>query len=205
MATDEHTLLAKAIAGDSEALTTLLETYGPKVRRKLSIASTWQASMDAADVMQVTYIEVFSRIGKLKDRTLDAFEAWITQVAQNNLRDAIRQLGRAKRPNPQRRVQPTGGEDSYVILLDAVGATSHTASRAMMASEAKSFLHKAMQQLPESYRAVVELYDLQGRTGPEVAAAIGRSPGAVHMLRARALARLREIIGSGSKYLGESA
>ena len=51
---------------------------------------------------------------------------------------------------------------------------------------------------------VVRLYDIEGRSGPEVATTMGRSRGAVVMLRARAHDRLAELLGSGSKFFSDS-
>jgi DNA-directed RNA polymerase specialized sigma24 family protein len=49
-------------------------------------------------------------------------------------------------------------------------------------------------RLPEGQRRVVELR-LAGLTGPEVAAALGRSHDAVRSEQRRALAALRELLG----------
>jgi DNA-directed RNA polymerase specialized sigma24 family protein len=48
------------------------------------------------------------------------------------------------------------------------------------------------------------MYDLEGRPVQEVAQALGRSPGAVYMLRARAHRRLSEIMGTASRYVTDS-
>ena len=51
-----------------------------------------------------------------------------------------------------------------------------------------------MTLLPEEQRRVVELR-LAGLTGPEVAAALGRSHDSVRTTQRRALARLRTLLG----------
>ena len=115
--------------GDADALTALLREFGPPIRRELSISDKWRASLDAADVMQVTYLEVFLRIGQLKTREPGVFAAWLKRIAENNLRDAIRQLGRLKRPDPRRRVNPASYEKSQIALLEQLNCTSTSASR----------------------------------------------------------------------------
>ncbi len=55
-------------------------------------------------------------------------------------------------------------------------------------------------KLPPDYATVIRLYDLQGKPIAEVAADLGRSEGAVYMLRARTHDRLRELLPGESKF-----
>ena len=52
-------------------------------------------------------------------------------------------------------------------------------------------LAEALARLPDDYREVLLLRNLEGLAHEEVAARMGREPGAVRMLWVRALARLR--------------
>src|SRR5262245_30583110 len=99
MSTHDPADFSRASAGDHDAAARLLNMYGPQVRRTLSISPQWQAAVDAEDVMQVTYIEAFMRFDQFRDSDADSLVAWLTRVAQNNLRDAIKELGRDKRPD----------------------------------------------------------------------------------------------------------
>ena len=62
-----------------------------------------------------------------------------------------------------------------------------------------------MGSLPRDHRAVVELWDLEGRSVEEVAAKLNRSRGATYMLRARAYRQLAEILGASSQFFGDWA
>lgn len=199
--TNEEELLASAVGGDCAALTALLRRHAAAIRRSLSISPQWQAVLDVDDVLQVTYLEVFLRIGEFRPQGALAFLAWLRQIARNNLRDAIRGLQRDKRPPASRQVVPPQGDDSYVALYELVGATSATPSRAAMRQEARTALEVALAALPSDYAQVVQLYDLEGRSGSEVAAAMGRSRGAVVLLRMRAHDRLKQRLGSMSRFV----
>lgn len=205
MAEPDDESVAAAVDGDPAALDSLLRTYGPQVHRKLQIDPLWQSSLDAGDVMQVTYLEAFLGIEHLESRQVSGFVAWLTRMAENNLRDAIKELQRARRPNPRRRLQPRHIEESSAVLLEELGVTTATASRSAARHESHRLLESALHRLPESYQQVIRRYDLEGQTIEQVAEALGRSSGAVYMLRARAHDRLREILGSSSRFFSDSA
>jgi RNA polymerase sigma-70 factor (subfamily 1) len=195
---DECRLLGRAVEGDTDALGKLLREYGPQVRRRLTIRTAWQGVLDPADVMQVTYTEAFLRIGQFAGRTPETFVAWLTRIAENNLRDAIKEFERAKRPDPRRSVHRQTPEESTITLLEALGCSTATASRHAANREAQQLLEAAVAQLPETYQKVVRLFDLRDQPAAQVAHELGRSTGAVYMLRARAHERLCEILGPES-------
>jgi RNA polymerase sigma-70 factor (ECF subfamily) len=203
----ESQLLQKAADGDTDALRALLERFGPQVWNEIShqIGPTWRASVDPDDVMQVTYLEVFLQISRLETREPAAFAAWLRRMAENNLRDAIKELDRKKRPSPARRVHAPVGEDSYVALVEMLGATSGTPSRQAAGAEICGIMEDMLERLPPDYRSVIRLYDLEGLEIADVAKKLGRSAGAIHMLRARAHDRLRDLLGSETNFFSRPA
>ena len=78
------------------------------------------------------------------------------------------------------------------IVLGVGGPATELSRRLDGLREASLAVREAIARLPEAYRAAVELYDIEGRDIADVAATLSRSPGAVHLLRNRAFARLRE-------------
>ena len=59
-------------------------------------------------------------------------------------------------------------------------------------------LADALGQLPDDYREVLILRHLEGLSFPEVARRMGRTVDSVKKLWARALARLRQLLGGAS-------
>jgi RNA polymerase sigma-70 factor (ECF subfamily) len=205
MSEPQESWLALAVNGDTAALTALLQHFGPQVRRQLRISSRWQSALDVDDVMQVAYLEAFLRIGRFDPQGLPSFARWLLRIAENNLRDAIRSLDRVKRPPSDQRVQLLTRDESAAVLIEQLGVTTTTPSRQVAASELRDTLEAALALLPEDYARAVRLYDLERLPVNEAAAALGRSTGALHMLRARAHDRLRELLGSESAIFGAGA
>jgi len=195
-----HQWVQQAAAGDKDALSNLLEAHGPGVEAALVISQKWQGALDAADVMQVTYLEAFSQIGRFDLTRADAFPAWLRRIAENNLRDAIRSL-EARKNAPPRPMLDAHGSDSSLALLDVLTSGAGTPSRTVRTEEARDRLHQALARLPSDYARAVRHYDLEGKPIEEVAALLGRSAGAVYMLRQRAHDRLRTLLGNPASFL----
>lgn len=197
-------LLAKALAGDTKSLMSLLEALGPQVRQRIEpkISPHLRSSLDADDVMQITYVEAVMRLGRFnKGGGASGFLAWLSRLAENNLIDAIRSLEAAKRPDPSMRVVSHAGRaESMVALIDILGVTSTTPSVVAAKDEAASHLERALSSLPPDYEKVVRMYDLEGRPIADVAKTVGKSEGAAYMLRARAHDRLKELMGPSGNF-----
>lgn len=202
MAASDTELIMQAQAGRDAAAEELLERYGGIVRARIAskIGQVWKSSIDEDDVMQVTYLEAFLRLERFEDRGEGSFLAWLSQIAENNLRDAIRGLERAKRPDPRKRVEARSAEQSYVGLVEVIGVTYSTPSMAAAKGEVIGELDRALSRLPEHYERVIRLYDLEQLEIDEVARRLGKSPGAVYMLRSRAHEQLAELLGRESKF-----
>src|SRR5256885_1282570 len=95
-----ESLVQRAVAGDEEALSTLLEELGLQLQAEIEqkIGAKYRGLVDAEDVIQVTCLEAFLRIRSFRPRDPDSFMAWLRRAAENNLQDAFRNLEREKRP-----------------------------------------------------------------------------------------------------------
>jgi RNA polymerase sigma-70 factor (ECF subfamily) len=202
MDASQDQLLATALSGDTKALADVLMRDGPIARAALreAIPTKWQSILAMDDVMQQTYAEAVVNIHRFEYRGQGSFAAWLTQLARYTLLDAVRMLEADKRGGNRARVQPTR-DDSCANLFDMLCQTMGTPSRYAARHEASAAILDAVDQLPPPQKQVVEMYDLQGRPVAEVAAALGRSEGAVYLLRVRAHRRLAELMGGGANYI----
>ena len=202
MATEEE-LLHLACDGDEEALGKLLNLHTPELKRVVGrkLSSKWQSLLSEEDVLQETFTDAFIDIPQFRPGPGSAFLAWLTTLATRNLCDAVRMLEADKRGGNLRRVTPGGSAESYAGLMDKLGVTATTPSVHAARGEAKVALDQAIAQLPDHYRRVILMYDLEERPLAEVAEAMQRSPGATSIMRHRAIRMLAEIMGTASQYL----
>jgi RNA polymerase sigma factor (sigma-70 family) len=194
----EDTWTTLAIEGDGAALRKLLEPLIPQLRRHLEpkIRRIHQAAFDADEVIQITFVEAFLRIGQFTPDGPDAFRVWLFKIADNNLKDAVRSIERRKRPPRDRQLAWPAGDDSYVDLMMHLGGTQTTPSEHAARVEAKAAIETALTKLPPDYAAVVRLCDLEGMSTTEAGKVIGKREGAVYMIKTRAHTRLQELLAS---------
>lgn len=200
---DDQTILLRAAQGDPEATTRLAEDVAPILRAALQreMPQRWQALLTVDDVIQQAWADAVIGLRRFEPRGPGAFAAWMLTLARNNLRNAIRMLEADKRGGARRGVPAVDRDTSYLGLLEAVAGDGGTPSREVALDEVRQALDRAIEGLPETYRTVVRGYDLDGRSAQEIAEELGRTSGAVHMLRSRALHALAELLGSPSGLL----
>jgi len=196
-------LLDQACGGDGAALGKLLAKHMPPLRSRLAgrIPRRWQAQLTPDDVVQQAYTDAFLNIARFVSRTEDAFAAWLSTIADRNLANALRMLETEKRGGDRRGIELRSRDDSLAELYELVAAMQSTPSRHVARAEAHTALERAIEHLPPDYRLVVRMFDLEGRPPIEVAQALGRSKGAMYMIRARAHCWLGELLGSASGLL----
>jgi RNA polymerase sigma-70 factor, ECF subfamily len=115
-----------------------------------------------------------------------SFRSWLFAIAHNVITDDLR----ARRP-----VAP-------IEAAAHIAATGPSPDEVVLTGEAGRTVHTLLARLPPEQRQILELR-LAGLTGPEIAAALGRSLGAVKIAQVRAFARLRATLDSASAEVTE--
>lgn len=190
--TDE--LVERAADGNLAALEALLREHAVPIATTLLTDGALRREMDENDLVQVSSIEAILRIGTLETRTVEGFRAWFRTLAKNNLRDVARAMQAVKRNPGGRRITHGADGSSARTLFHSIVGEGASPSAIVDEDEQVSRMMEAMQQLPGSYARVIQLFDLEEGDVETVAAMMGRSKGAIHMLRMRAHARLRELL-----------
>ncbi|MBU0640434.1 MAG: RNA polymerase sigma factor [Planctomycetes bacterium] len=198
----ELDLLRRATAGDQAAMAKLLERHAPAVREReqTRIPRKWRSLLSADDVMAQSCTDAFLSIGHFVPHKNSSFRAWFMKIAEHNRANAIRGFEATKRGGRRRRVPLDDGADPLAVLYWELSSGGTTPSRHVAREEACGLVKNALRQLPDTYRLVVQMLDLEGRPVEDVARALQRSQCAVYMIRARARERLRKLLGPPSNF-----
>jgi RNA polymerase sigma-70 factor, ECF subfamily len=199
MTSDEHLLLQNAATGDASALETLMTRYSGRVYR-LAHGITRNPA-DAEEIVQDVFLQMVRKGTGFEGRA--ALASWIYRVTTN----VALNKRRGKRYEVETSLEdflPTYEADGHRAGPRAflVANWSERPDAELLSGEARRTLEAAIDRLPEHYRAVLILRDVEELSNDEVAAAVGDSVSAVKTRLHRARMALREIL---TRHLGPSA
>jgi RNA polymerase sigma-70 factor (ECF subfamily) len=201
MTADPEILLQEARAGDPATLGRLLDLYRSYLAllARVQIGQRLQGKLDASDLVQETYLEAHRNFARFQGTSEGQFVRWLRQILATRLADLLRRyLGTQGRDVRLEREIQDGFDRSSVLLDRGLVAPQSSPSQQAARREQSVLLADALGQLPEDYREVIILRNLEALTFPEVAQRMGRSLDSVEKLWMRALARLRQQLGEQS-------
>ena len=179
--------IARLQAGDDGAFDEVVRGYGPQL---LAVLHRYLPDeSDAHDALQETFLSMFKAIGRFAgDSTL---ATWLHRIAVNA---ALMKLRRRRR-------KPEQSLDDLLpkFTLDGHraqprGAWSSVPDEAALGRETRMLVRAAIDQLPEGYRTVLLLRDIEERPTEEVAELLELTPANVKTRLHRARQALRELL-----------
>lgn len=178
----EGVLVLQATYGDGDAFTRLYDVYVGKVYQYIYYRV--RKTTDVEDLTQDVFIRAWRSIQRYKPGKAP-FLAWLYTIAHNLVVDYYR----SKRREPP----VTFGE-------------TLTASGSAEDPDIESFIdldvvNRLLERLPADQQQVIMLRLIEGFDYNDIAAAMGKSQGAVRVIQLRALRRLRQWLeeGGGNK------
>jgi RNA polymerase sigma-70 factor (ECF subfamily) len=167
---EERELISRVLAGDPSAERAL---YDAHVDRVFRLAYRMAGDMDRAqDYTQETFIRAFSRLGDFRGEA--ALSTWLGSIAVSVTLNGLRKVRR---------------QNEREVALDDALPTGKMVREAE--PDLKDRLRRAIDSLPEGYRAVFVMHDVEGYTHEEIATSLGVHPGTSKAQLFRARARLR--------------
>lgn len=199
-ATEVADLIRRARQGDDQSRQQLFEV-GRKymgVVARAQVESWLRAKVDASDIVQQTLLEAHRDFQRFQGESGQEWIGWLRRILTHNVADFVRHYrGTAKR-GAGREVPFRQGSDTDVFGAPEPAAPIATPSQAAIEADTELSLALAMEQLPEDYREVIMLRNLQRLSFAEVAQQMQRSRPAVQMLWMRAIRRLQELMEAPS-------
>lgn len=138
---------------------------------------------EAEDVAQETVIKVYQNLDKFRGES--QFRTWVLSIARNEALGRLRKIGNRREDSLDAETDEQTGDYTPAILT----SWREIPAEALEQKELGQILRKAIEGLPEIYRNVVLLRDIEEMDIRETAAALGISEAAVkvRLHRARAL------------------
>jgi len=185
----DSVLVERLRSGDTGALEILMERYASRVFRVArGIART---DADAEEVVQDVFLALARKIEGFEGRA--AIGTWIYRVATN----AALLTRRGKRHQVE-----TSLEESLPVFKDdghrdgprayLLADWSQTPERDLLEGETRAVLSRAIDQLPEAYRVVLILRDVEELSNEEAARILDESVSSIKSRLHRARMALRE-------------
>ncbi len=160
---------------------------------RLQVDGRFRGKFDPSDVVQQTMLEAVRAWPQFRGRSEPELSAWLRTILARVLAHEARRYLDAGRRDLRREVSLERAlAESSARLGDAALAAGTSPSQHAIRHEAELRLAEALARLPDDYREVLLMRNIEGLSHEEVAGRMGRGTGAVRMLWVRALARLRQ-------------
>ena len=167
---DDTQLIARVRAGDSAAERALYDAHVDRVYR-LAFRLAGDDTL-AQDFTQETFIRAFDRLGSFRGDA--AFSTWLHAITTSVVLNGLRKVKRFRQ------------READIDDAHGIGVTRRDAE-----PDLKVRLKKAVDELPEGYRTVFVMHDVEGYTHEEIGVALGVETGTSKAQLSRARAKLR--------------
>ena len=192
--TEDAALVAALKAGSEEAFGILIAQYSRPLYSL--IARSLHDPADAADITQEVFIKVFRSIGSFHGDA--SLRTWLYRIALREASNQRRWWSRHKRQEitidaPGDSTEGERSDDGMALsglLMDGSGSPYDHAAQAEM----KLRVEDALQQLPQAYRTVVILREMEGFGYDEIAEILDVPAGTVKSRLTRGRAALKQIL-----------
>jgi RNA polymerase sigma-70 factor (ECF subfamily) len=182
----EEALVARLKAQDETAYEEVVRLYGG---RMLAVARRFlQQEQDAQDAVQDAFLSAFKAIDRFEGSS--KLSTWLHRIVVNA---ALMKL-RSRQRHPERPIEdllPKFDHDGHRHAADGWATTIDTTAADR---ETREFVRQKINELPDSYRTVLLLRDIEELSTEEAADQLGITPGAVKTRLHRARLALRELI-----------
>jgi RNA polymerase sigma-70 factor (ECF subfamily) len=129
---------------------------------------------DAKDVLQNSFVKIFTSISTMEYRGDEAFKGWLVRIVANEALLFLRE---------KKKLQ-------FIEQDDAKAQQAHIADEAPNTEKISADqLHQLISELPDGYRTVLNLYVFEGKSHQEIARLLGikKDSSASQLLRAKSM------------------
>jgi RNA polymerase sigma-70 factor (ECF subfamily) len=184
LAAGEPALVERAKSGDQSAFRAIMDQHNRRLYRVAR--AVMKDDTEAEDVVQETYLRAFSNLAKFRGES--SLATWLTRIALNEA------MGRKRKQRITVTLESveTAQEDTSAQIIQFPAMSTETdPERSAAQREIRILLERAMDALPEAFRLVFVMRDVEEMSIEETATYLGIRPETVktRLHRARRLLR----------------
>jgi RNA polymerase sigma-70 factor (ECF subfamily) len=177
----EPELVRRAKAGEPDAFRAIMQQCNQRLFR--TARAILRDEAEAEDVVQEVYVRAFSKLADFRGES--AILTWLTRITLNEARERLR------RRKPTVAVDTLENrETAQVIMLPSAANPEADVAR----GEIRRILEEAVDDLPDNFRIVFVMRDVEDCSIEETAQALGLNPNTVKTRLHRARGLLRQAL-----------
>lgn len=181
----DEEVIARVLNGEKEVYELIMRKYNQRLFRIVRSYLTDEDEIE--DVIQEAYIRAYEQLPRFEKRS--SFPTWLIRIAINEA------LARVKHRKPFASIQYDYPDDpGYFRELPVELQTMETPIGNLMNTELKVILEKAVDRLPDKYRTVFLMREIEGMSVAETSESLEISETNVKVRLNRAKEMLRETI-----------
>jgi RNA polymerase sigma-70 factor, ECF subfamily len=162
---NEATLIRRILAGETELFHELIRPYEKLVY--VTIFAILKNETEAEDGAQETMISAFRNLASFRGEA--KFSTWLVTIAMNEARKRLRKAKAAAEDSLEVQTEEGDGDYTPAVLTD----WREVPLQALERKELREKLRGAVGMLPEKYREVFVLRDIEELNQEETSAALG--------------------------------
>lgn len=176
-ALSDEEVVQRVLAGETALYEIIMRRYNQRLYR--AVRSVLRDEDEIEDVMQDAYVRAYKHLADFEGRS--QFSTWLIRIAMHEAFARLRRSARLQQPDDE---SPNGG-------MEMVPATSLDPEQSTSRGELARLLESAISGLPEQFRTVIMLRDIEELSTAETAEALSISEENVktRLHRGRAMVR----------------
>ncbi len=182
---DEPALIQDAKRGDLDSFNRLVLEY-----QDMLYNTAYRILGDPALAADATQEALISAFRKLKSYRGGSFKAWLLRIVTNACYDELRR----KKRRPTTPLEPLTDNDEEMETPRWLADSNASPEEQVETFELERAIQNCIEGLPDDFRAVVVLTDIQGLDYKEAAAVLKKPLGTIKSRLARARLRLRDCL-----------
>jgi RNA polymerase sigma-70 factor (ECF subfamily) len=176
---NDSDLVAETLAGQQLSFQLLVERHQGRL---FSVVRNYTRNpVEVEDIVQDAFLKAFKRLESFQHQA--SFSTWLQRIAINTALDFIKRCGRS----------PIQAVEDPEMLVEGVPQV-HAPSARLESEEIAEITHSVLDELPEIFRTVIIMRELEERSYQEIADLLEISIGTVESRLYRARARFKDTL-----------